>query len=195
MGHKFLMFVGCLIPLAVSVEAISPIEARAAVPSLPPPVDIRVDLDGLPTSERRALAKIIQAARRLDEIYMQQVWPGTPQLLAARQASHSSQGKAELRALYYYILNRLFDAGALHIDGAGRFVINSVKADAAVVTTARQFVSLMAKGDTRGVHAQLVRYGSIRPDVAAIVRRIVPRPMGPPEFTTADELVSAAVQQ
>ena len=126
MGHRFLMFVGCLIPLAVSVAAISPIEGRAAVPSLPPPVDIRVEL---------ATRRVAGITSHLQEI--ENDLPLEPSL----------RGE--------------------HISPAPVLVVD----------------------------AKLVRYGSIRPDVAAIVRRIALRPMGPPRFTTADELVSAAVQQ
>lgn len=102
MPHKFLMLVGCLTSLAVSIAAIPPLEARPAMTPLPPPVEIRVDLTGLPTSERRALSKIIEAASRLDEIYVRQVWSGTPRLIAMRRASQSPRAKVELEALYYY---------------------------------------------------------------------------------------------
>ena len=102
MPHKFLMLARCLASLAVSIAAISRLEARPVTTPLPPPVDIRVDIKGLPVSERRALSKILEAAQLLDEIYTRQVWPGTPRLIAMRRASQSPRAKAELEALYYY---------------------------------------------------------------------------------------------
>lgn len=43
---------------------------------------LQADAGSLPRAERAALARIIRAARRMDVLYVQQVWPGTAPLLA-----------------------------------------------------------------------------------------------------------------
>ena len=45
------------------------------------PVDIRVDLSGLPEPERRALASLIKAARITDALFMRQMWAGNEAML------------------------------------------------------------------------------------------------------------------
>ena len=45
------------------------------------PVDIRVDIAGLPEGERLALAHLIRAARMTDVLYMRQMWAGNPAML------------------------------------------------------------------------------------------------------------------
>src|SRR4051812_3073423 len=40
------------------------------------PTDLKVDLTGLSAGDRKALAKLIEAARLVDDLYMEQVWSG-----------------------------------------------------------------------------------------------------------------------
>ena len=47
------------------------------------PVDIRVDLSGLPASERLALTSLIKAARITDALFMRQMWAGNEAMLLA----------------------------------------------------------------------------------------------------------------
>jgi len=61
--------------------------AWAAEPAAPPdaaqlkrmsarfaPVDLKVDLSKLPDNERRALAKMVQAAQLMDTLFLRQAW-------------------------------------------------------------------------------------------------------------------------
>jgi hypothetical protein len=49
--------------------------ARSAqLPTLEPAV-VEVDLSALPPNERAALARIIHAARKLDTLFIRQIWP------------------------------------------------------------------------------------------------------------------------
>src|SRR5215469_941371 len=66
------------------------------------PVAVDVDISGLPPSEQAALVPIIRAARRLDALYVRQVWPGTRALMSQRQAAQTSAAKAELVALNFF---------------------------------------------------------------------------------------------
>ena len=84
----------CLIPISGSAQS-------APLPTLEPTV-IEVDLSVLPSHEKAALARIIHAARRLDALYIRQVWPGTAALLRERTPPRSTRARAEVEALNYF---------------------------------------------------------------------------------------------
>jgi hypothetical protein len=80
------------------------------------PVDIGADVASLPDSERRALARTIEAARVLDAIYLRQVWAGNEALLLQLLEDRSLLGEARLRAF-------LLDKGPWSsLDGGAPFV-------------------------------------------------------------------------
>jgi hypothetical protein len=60
------------------------------------PVDLVVDLSGLPDSEKAALAQIMAAARIMDALYLRQVWAGNPGMLMALLGDDSPAGRARL---------------------------------------------------------------------------------------------------
>ncbi len=67
------------------------------------PVDLRVDLSGLPESERRALARLVEAARLMDALFLRQVWAGNPALLLELAADPGPLGRARLA---YFLRNK-----------------------------------------------------------------------------------------
>ena len=67
------------------------------------PVDIGADLSGLPDSERRALGQIVDAARVMDGIFLEQVWAGNPAMLISLAEDGSAAGRA---ALDFFLLNK-----------------------------------------------------------------------------------------
>ena len=67
------------------------------------PVDIGADLSALPDSERRALGHIVDAARVMDGIFLEQVWAGNPAMLIALVEDGSAAGRA---ALDFFLLNK-----------------------------------------------------------------------------------------
>src|SRR5471030_1074746 len=75
-------------------------EAAAEPLSLPAlkSVAVEVDITGLPPSEQAALVPLIRAARQMDSLYIQQVWPGTRALIIERQSAQASAAQAELGA-------------------------------------------------------------------------------------------------
>jgi hypothetical protein len=83
------------------------------------PVDIRVDLSGLPEGERRALASLIKAARMTDVLFMRQMWAGNPAMLLRLMEDDSPIGRARLD---YFMVNRgpwsRLDDNAIFIPGA-----------------------------------------------------------------------------
>ena len=82
------------------------------------PVAIGADVASLPQGERRALAKMIEAARVLDVLYLRQVWAGNEALLLELLADRSPLGQARLHA---FLLDRgpwsSLDRGAPFVPG------------------------------------------------------------------------------
>ena len=67
------------------------------------PVDITADVSTLPDNERRALTKILQAARIMDALFQRQAWAGNETLLLDLVRDTSPLGKERLHA---FLLNK-----------------------------------------------------------------------------------------
>jgi hypothetical protein len=80
------------------------------------PVEVEVDITGIPASEQAALVPILRAARIMDALYMRQVWPGTSGLIKQREDAKTPAVQAERDALSYF--KSPWDwAGSPFIDG------------------------------------------------------------------------------
>jgi hypothetical protein len=62
------------------------------------PVDLVLDVSKLPENERRALAKLIQAGRMMDALFLRQVWAGNETQLLSLVRDTSPLGKQRLHA-------------------------------------------------------------------------------------------------
>ncbi|MBF5042219.1 hypothetical protein FGE12_07405 [Aggregicoccus sp. 17bor-14] len=62
------------------------------------PVDLKVDVSKLPEVERRALARILEAAQVMDPLFLRQVWAGNEALLLQLVADQSPLGRERLHA-------------------------------------------------------------------------------------------------
>lgn len=67
------------------------------------PVDVAVDVSALPDNERAALAKMIEAAKVIDGLFLRQVWAANEGMLLGLAQNHSALGRAQLAA---FILNK-----------------------------------------------------------------------------------------
>jgi hypothetical protein len=67
------------------------------------PVDLTADANALPANERQALAKMIEAARVFDALYLRQVWEGNESLLVQLSQDETPLGRARLN---YFLLNK-----------------------------------------------------------------------------------------
>jgi hypothetical protein len=67
------------------------------------PVNLTADIAALPDNERQALAKLIEAARVFDGLFLRQVWEGNESMLLDLVHDDSPLGRARLR---YFILNK-----------------------------------------------------------------------------------------
>jgi hypothetical protein len=103
-----------LVPLLALAAALLPGAARGAPEAFPDaaalrradarfaPVELRVDLSGLPASERVALARIVDAARVMDALFLRQVWAGNVPLVLALAKDETPLGRARLQTVLRY---------------------------------------------------------------------------------------------
>jgi hypothetical protein len=66
-------------------------------------VPVEVDLSGMPSNERRALASLIRAARLVDALHLRQVWAGNEALLLKLLEDRTLLGEARLD---YFMVNK-----------------------------------------------------------------------------------------
>ncbi len=67
------------------------------------PTPLRVDTSRLSSGDRQALVKLIEAARVLNDVFMQQMWDGNLALYARLQKDTTPLGKARL---HYFWINK-----------------------------------------------------------------------------------------
>src|SRR3954471_21568647 len=79
-----------LIAASGDVSVSNPVQTAEAIPSTREladmtgrfaPADIRADVAALPDNERRALAKLVDAARLMDSLFLRQAWAGNDAML------------------------------------------------------------------------------------------------------------------
>ena len=67
------------------------------------PVELTADVASLPDNERRALAKMVEAARVFDALFLRQVWEGNETMLLNLVQDSSPLGRARL---HYFLINK-----------------------------------------------------------------------------------------
>ena len=67
------------------------------------PTELNVDLSSLSDGDRKALVKLVEAARLIDDIFLTQYWSGDHALYAKLQKEASPLGKARL---HYFWINK-----------------------------------------------------------------------------------------
>jgi hypothetical protein len=88
-----------------------------------------------------------------------------------------------------YVLNHLLEAGAISASADGHFTINRAAADADITRAAREFISLMAKGDATAVKSLLQHYVIVTPAIHDVLARLGPAPpLQRQVYRTADRL-------
>ena len=139
------------VPVTDSVQTAEAIPSASQVATMAArfaPADIRADVSTLPESERRALAKLVDAARLMDSLFLQQVWAGNDALLqelsheaiTRSRASAAAQADTTHARLHYFLINkgpwsrldhnRVFVAGApAKPEGANFYPPGASKAD------------------------------------------------------------------
>src|SRR6476469_1977691 len=70
------------------------------------PVDISADVSALPAGEKRALAKLVEAGRLMDALFLRQVWAGNESLFMELVADASNGDPAARARLDYFLINK-----------------------------------------------------------------------------------------
>src|SRR5688500_17373459 len=110
-NRKFLFSVIAALPAAAVVAAsgVVPVPQAPPVPSQSElrsmvnrfaPAEISADTSSLPPNERQALGKLVDAARLMDSLFLEQVWAGNDALLQqlARATGSAATGGFRLKA-------------------------------------------------------------------------------------------------
>src|SRR3954470_15740533 len=79
-----------VLAIATDAAALQRMAARFA------PTEVSAPLPGLAAGERAALAKIVEAARLMDTLYLRQVWSGNEPLLLRLSQDATPLGRARL---------------------------------------------------------------------------------------------------
>jgi hypothetical protein len=99
---------------APSLQRLQEMTARFA------PVPLGADVAALPSGERQALERLVEAARIMDALFLRQVWAGNEALLMTLGRDDSPLGRARLR---YFLINKgpwsRLDEDAPFIAGVG----------------------------------------------------------------------------
>src|SRR5262245_20543377 len=67
------------------------------------PTDMTADLSGLSAADRQVLAKLVDAAKIVDALFLRQVWSGNNAMLMDLAADQSPLGRARLK---YFLINK-----------------------------------------------------------------------------------------
>ena len=139
-GGRTVLLVAGLVGMAATTGLMTTATGQdTAMTPLFAPVDIGADLSALPDSERQALAHIVDAARVMDGIFLEQVWAGNTAMLLSLL---NSDGAAAQATLDFFLLNkgpwsridenRRFVAGApVKLGGANFYPAGATKAEVA----------------------------------------------------------------
>ena len=83
------------------------------------PTDISADLSKLSNTDRRVVAKLVEAAKIVDGLFLRQVWAGNDAMLADLARDQSPEGRARL---HYFLINKgpwsRLDHNAVFVPGA-----------------------------------------------------------------------------
>ncbi len=87
-------------PPAAPTSELNAMTARFA------PAEISASISGLPDNERQALAKLVDAARIMDGLFLRQVWAGNDALLERLARESVSAGGDARERLHYFLINK-----------------------------------------------------------------------------------------
>ena len=67
------------------------------------PTEIRADLSKLSAADRQVLAKLVQASKIIDALFLRQVWAGNDAMLLDLARDQTAEGRARL---HYFLINK-----------------------------------------------------------------------------------------
>ncbi len=92
-----------LIPMLATAANIPDLEQLKKMTARFAPAELHADTSALSTGDRQALARLVEAARIIDDIFMRQLWSGDAALYEKLKQDTSPLGKARL---HYFLINK-----------------------------------------------------------------------------------------
>ncbi len=86
-----------------SVKSVPDTQALQTMTARFAPTEIGADLSKLSPSDRRVLAKLVEAAKVVDALFLRQVWAGNDAMLVDLARDGSPEGRARL---HYFLINK-----------------------------------------------------------------------------------------
>src|SRR4051812_21170035 len=99
---KILLVVNALMTSSI-IAAVATLPELQQMTARFAPAPLRVDTSKLSPGDKKALAKLIEAGRSINRIFLQQVWSGNAALMSKLQQDTSPLGKARYE---YFWLNK-----------------------------------------------------------------------------------------
>jgi hypothetical protein len=97
---KKLLFIIPMLALTANIPDLAQLEKMIARFT---PTELRADISKLSPGDRQSLAKLIEASRVLDDIFLNQLWSGNQALYAKLRSDKTPLGKARL---HYFWINK-----------------------------------------------------------------------------------------
>ena len=91
-----------MLPLVLTVAGVHAAELERMIARFAP-TELRVDTSALSAGDRKALGKLIEASRVIDDIFLTQLWSGNHELLHKLERDKSPAGK---QLLHYFWINK-----------------------------------------------------------------------------------------
>ena len=88
---------------SVSAEATGEESKLATMTARFAPTEITADLSKLSATDRQVLAKLVQASKIMDALYLRQVWTGNEKMVADLRQDVTPLGRARL---HYFLINK-----------------------------------------------------------------------------------------
>ena len=92
-----------LIPMLAATETLPDLAQLDKMIARFAPSEMRADVSKLSLGDRKALAKLIEASRVLDDVFLQQLWSGNQAMYEKLRHDNSALGKARLE---YFLINK-----------------------------------------------------------------------------------------
>jgi Peptidase family M49 len=92
-----------LTPMLAATETLPDLARLQSMIARFAPTELRADVSKLSSGDRQALAKLVEASRILNDVFLQQLWSGNEALYAKLQHDTSPLGKARLE---YFLINK-----------------------------------------------------------------------------------------
>jgi hypothetical protein len=103
MRKLLVLLVFATIPLQSQEASMPDLAKLKAMTARFAPVEISADITQLPIPERQALAKMVQAGKIMDALFLRQVWAGNEAMLLDLLKDETPLGKARL---HYFLINK-----------------------------------------------------------------------------------------